>query len=52
MLQARLASVKRWSAACCYSDLQAGKLRPRRCKLLVLALQELGSGKLIKPIIA
>ena len=35
-----------------YSGLQAGKLPPPAGKLLVLALQELGSGKLIKPIIA
>ena len=35
-----------------YSGLQAGKLPLPAGKLLVLALQELGSGKLIKPIIA
>ena len=35
-----------------YSGLQAGKLPLTAGKLLMLALQELGSGKLIKPIIA
>ena len=52
MLQAALCVLHTVLCGLLYSGLQAGKLPPPAGKLLMLALQDLGSGKLIKPIIA